>query len=194
MQPPPPLRTRQPVRWHAHLVRWWTRGGIPGALISGALAALLLISLYAIQLHQHLNTYTTQIADLQNQVEQLSLQTQDQRRLLALVTDPEKRVPLAGTATAPEARGTFYERADAGVLVAQGLPPLNHQQTYQLWLIADGAPLSAGLLPPGTPDTPTILSVARLPVQDFAGVAISVEPVGGSPSPTGPIVLQSSPN
>ncbi len=67
---------------------------------------------------------------------------------------------------------------------AHDLPPLPADRAYQLWFVpADGAPLSAGLLSPqpdgslGTQTTaPAGVSVVK--------TAVSVEPAGGSTSPT----------
>ncbi|MGH2541487.1 MAG: anti-sigma factor domain-containing protein, partial [Ardenticatenaceae bacterium] len=71
-----------------------------------------------------------------------------------------------------------------------GLAPLSEAQSYQLWLIpADGAPVPAGLLVVEGAQ-PSSQDIAVPPgAQDYAAVGVSVEPSGGSPAPTGPIVL-----
>ena len=76
------------------------------------------------------------------------------------------------------------------MILFEGLEALPEDQTYQLWLIpAEGNPIPAGLLEAeaGVPSFHT-LSIPE-GVQEFAAVGVSVEPAGGSPAPTGPIVL-----
>ena len=57
----------------------------------------------------------------------------------------------------------------------------------QVWVIADGRPQGAGMLHPRGNEPPMI------PLErDLAGaqmVALTVEPMTGSPGPTGPIVM-----
>ncbi|MBI1880308.1 MAG: anti-sigma factor [Chloroflexi bacterium] len=149
-----------------------------------------------------LNTLKTQVAQLQaanTQLQQanatLQQQTQTDQELLALIAtvNPERTVQLPGTEEAPAASGTFYLGDDnQGLLVLSGLKPLPAEQTYELWLIPpEGQPEPAGLLAVKT-DSPTWLTVSVPPeAQNFAAVGVSVEPAGGSPAPTGPIVLLS---
>lgn len=71
--------------------------------------------------------------------------------------------------------------------VASGAYPKLGQHSLELWLIADGKPVSLGLLPTageGRLRLPAGVSGAQLTL------AVSLEPVGGSPtgSPTGPVL------
>jgi anti-sigma-K factor RskA len=75
------------------------------------------------------------------------------------------------------------------------LPVLTAEQAYELWLLPpDEAPLSVGLL---NDERTTELSVdeqlSRL-IQPGLGMAVSLEPAGGSPTgaPTGPVVFSGS--
>jgi anti-sigma-K factor RskA len=75
-------------------------------------------------------------------------------------------------------------------LILNGLASLPADQTYELWLIpSDGDPVSAGLVQVTADGT----TVSQIPMpsqpQEFAAVGLSIEPAGGSPQPTGPIVL-----
>jgi hypothetical protein len=140
-----------------------------------------------------LDALKSQAAELQTANTHLQEQTQTDRELLALIAtaDPEHTVQLPGTEEAPAASGAFYLGDDnRGLLVLKGLKPLPTEQTYQLWLIpAEGQPQPAGLLAVKT-DALTWLNVSVPPgATDFAAVGVSVEPAGGSPAPTGPIVL-----
>jgi len=75
------------------------------------------------------------------------------------------------------------------------LPVLTREQAYELWLLPpDAAPMSVGLL---NDEQTTELSLneqlSRL-IQPGLGMAVSLEPAGGSPTgaPTGPVVFSGS--
>lgn len=77
-------------------------------------------------------------------------------------------------------------------LSALNVPELQADQDYELWLLQpdDQAPISLGLLPEaGELEVP----LQSLPYGDAAGVAVSLEPKGGSPTgaPTGPVLYVS---
>ena len=76
------------------------------------------------------------------------------------------------------------------VLVLWNLPPLEAGQTYQAWLIdADGNRVSGGLFLPDGQRYTTITVRAPVPIGEFDGFGVTVEPEGGSEGPTGPRVL-----
>jgi anti-sigma factor RsiW len=73
------------------------------------------------------------------------------------------------------------------VVLLQDLPAQPPNRIYQVWVIRNGQPVSAAVVRPG-PEPQQRVELQ----QDLTGVqtiAVSVEPAGGSPSPTGPIVL-----
>lgn len=77
------------------------------------------------------------------------------------------------------------------LLLASRLPPAPPGHTYQLWVIEDGAPRSVGVFDPD--EGGRVLHVESAPgdlTREFS-VAVSVEPSGGLPQPSGPIVLAS---
>ncbi len=64
-------------------------------------------------------------------------------------------------------------------------------KTYQMWLVSpQGDRTSGGFLSPEA-DYPFVIAVVHSPqpLSNFTGFGITVEPAGGSPSPTGPRVL-----
>jgi anti-sigma-K factor RskA len=84
---------------------------------------------------------------------------------------------------------TDYNNA---VLNLRGLPHIPEDQTYQVWLISpDGDRTSAGLIRPQT-DLPYISAplYSNQDLVNFVGVGMTVEPAGGSDSPTGPQVFR----
>ena len=86
----------------------------------------------------------------------------------------------------------FVDPASGRALfTAAGLaaPPSN--RTYQLWAIAEGKPVSAGIFDTGAAGQGQLL-VERAPPPDRIGAwAVTVEPAGGVPQPTGVMVLKS---
>jgi len=120
-------------------------------------------------------------------------QAAEQERTLALLGDPETRlVSLAGLAPRPQAQGRIIWNARAGgLLVAADLPPPPAGKVYELWAIAGGKPLPAGLF---TVDAEGKGSLAVAPLAGVATVevfAVTLEPAEGVQSPTGAMYLAS---
>lgn len=139
---------------------------------------------------QSINVLVEQNSQLQSTNAQLNQQLQARDAQIALFAGGMRSIALEGTEFAPQAGGAFYTSRTGSVLILNGLAPLPADQTYELWLIpSDGDPVSAGLVQV-TADGAT---VSQIPMpsqpQEFAAVGLSIEPAGGSPQPTGPIVL-----
>ncbi len=75
---------------------------------------------------------------------------------------------------------------DQGVLVAAGMPAVDKNKTYELWLIHDGTPRPAGLFRPDA-EGKAIAPVDGI-VQGAELVAVTIEPAGGSKRPTGAVL------
>jgi anti-sigma-K factor RskA len=106
---------------------------------------------------------------------------------LAVLTAPDlARIDLAGQPVAPDASGrVFWSRSQGLVFTASNLPAPSAGRTYQLWVVTAQAPISAGLLQPdsdGRVARPfSVPSTIPMPV----AMAITIEPEGGVPAPTG---------
>lgn len=114
------------------------------------------------------------------------------RASLALLTAPDAvDLKLAGQGPAARASGRAFISRSRGVLfAATQLPALPENRTYQLWYLTRGAPVSAGLVKPDPQgNVTTALPVAADAPAEPAGFAVSIEPDGGVPAPTGAIVL-----
>jgi anti-sigma-K factor RskA len=101
-------------------------------------------------------------------------------------------VSLKGTDVQPQAQGQLIANpaSQSAVLVVTGLPPLEPGKTYQVWLIA-GAPVSAGLLTVDANGQGVLIVTSTESIGSFQSLGISIEPQGGSPQPTGDIVVLS---
>ena len=101
------------------------------------------------------------------------------------------RIDLKGQAGAPQSSGrAMWSRQRGMVFSGMNLPPLPSDRVYQVWVITDqGTPVSAGLLAAdgsGVFMTPIDIAPPK-------AVAVSLEPAGGVPAPTGPIHLVGTP-
>jgi anti-sigma-K factor RskA len=158
-------------------------------VLAGALAA----GIAAVAVGLAVSTrYERRLEALGRQVAELRAQVQREQSLLAILRDPATQmVALSGQATSPEARARmlWHEKA-GGLLVAAGLPPAPAGKAYQLWAIAGARPpVSAGVFAVDAQGTaslrvPPLSGVARVDV-----FAVTLEPAGGLPAPSGPMVL-----
>jgi anti-sigma-K factor RskA len=146
---------------------------------------------------QQLATAQQQLTQLQGENSRLQTinqslegKLQNQRMQLAVLTHPERAITLAGQGPEPHAEGTFFIRNNTGMLVLGGLAPLPANQTYQFWLIPAGqSPRPAGLIQVTSSEPDTLIVEIPPQYRDFANIGLSIEPAGGSPAPTGAIVL-----
>jgi anti-sigma-K factor RskA len=101
-------------------------------------------------------------------------------------------IPLSATSANVPAHGEVLRLAtnQAAVLTISGLPTLSNGKVYEVWFIAGATPVGAGLFSPN-PDG-SWSGLVHGDVTSAQAIAISVEPSGGSPAPTGDIVAKGS--
>ena len=208
--PPPALRdrvlaiakpgsqTRAVVPTPAPRASWAAAGGWLSA------AALLAVAVgaigYAMALRRDLADLGQQLTATTGRLEQTEAQLETAVRALgsaqtrvAVLTAPDLlRIDLRGGEPAPAASGRgFWSRAQGLIFAASALPPLPPDRVYQLWILPPGgaAPISAGLLSlePNGSVSAAFETPANSPVP--AGMAVSIEPTGGVPAPTGALYL-----
>jgi anti-sigma-K factor RskA len=173
----------------------------PGVLwlaVAASIAAIAL-GLYAMALRSRVSALDEQLravsartADTEQQLAALRTESARTRLTTAILASSDARpIQLASpTGTAASGRA-FWSPSRGLVFTAAGLPALPAGRAYQLWIIPPGgAPVGMGLLPAET--TPAIAVASPPGVTRVATVAVSVEPAGGVPAPTGPIVLAGS--
>jgi anti-sigma-K factor RskA len=135
------------------------------------------------------------IVELRREVTDLQASLADQGQVIRFLSSPGSRtVLIAGTEIQPgaQAQMIFAPDSQAGGLLIEGLSPLPADQVYQLWLIEADAPQSAGTFSVDPGGKATVLVEAARAIADFDALGVSVEPAGGSPQPTGEIVLLSN--
>lgn len=99
---------------------------------------------------------------------------------------------LKGLETNPAARAKLLWNPGTkqGILWVSGLPPLPLEKSYELWAFVGDQPVPAGTFD-ARGDGATVIPISKQENLGEAPVkfAVSVEPRGGVPSPTGAIVL-----
>lgn len=112
--------------------------------------------------------------------------------LRALLAEPDSFiVQVGGTDDAPgaSARLVGAPAHSEAVLVTNGLRPVGADQAYQVWFLKGGQPEPNALFSVNRRGQGTSVVRIRQPLREFDAVAVTPEPAGGSPEPTGPIVL-----
>jgi anti-sigma-K factor RskA/Tfp pilus assembly protein PilE len=118
-----------------------------------------------------------------------------QDELAALLRTPAiKAVTLTGTEMSRHASGTFFydDRTKRAWFYALNLPANPNGTTYQLWAMYE-KPSPVGVFKIGAGATSHIFAKPFPTFVSAKKFAVSLEPNGGSPEPTGPLYLLSQP-
>ncbi|KAA8966887.1 anti-sigma factor [Mycobacterium sp.] len=94
-----------------------------------------------------------------------------------------RRLADGGTATV-----LFSRDRNAGVLVMNNVPPPSPGSVYQMWLLDNREPISAGTMNSAAVAPSTTAVLPHL--GDASALAFTVEPGAGSPKPTGKIFAE----
>jgi len=184
-----PARHRAPERR-----RWlpWVAATAAAMVVSAMLTGGFVASRYEARLGQMARETTRVRDEVRRHEETLPAQLELYRRVVELLGDPATRVvELRGSGPNAEAGGrvVWHERA-GGLLIVTKLPPLPAGKAYEAWTLGGPAPRPAGVF---TVDASGQGSRKLEPAEGMPakGFAVSIEPEGGAPEPTGPIVLAS---
>ncbi|MDR9365152.1 MAG: anti-sigma factor [Balneolaceae bacterium] len=132
----------------------------------------------------------------QSQITELQSQLDRQEQLLTVLSGREVTlVNMNGLDPSPEGYGKIIWDPDQGEAVLQlaNLPAPPQDKDYQLWLIKAGQnPISAGVFNFERPSTDLFFRVEQLneePSEESNTFAVTLEPKGGVPQPTGDMFL-----
>lgn len=176
---------------------------LPWLLAAASLVTAVALGGYSIQLRGR-------VIDLEGQLQQAVIQAStaeqqiaDARRTalearsqVAVLAAPDLvRIDLAGQTNAPAASArAFWSRSRGMVFTASNLPSPPAGRVYQLWMLtAAGPPISVGLLQPDPAGALTAVFQTPADIPSPTQVAVSDEPAGGVPSPTGQIWMAGKP-
>ena len=193
-----PAPTAQVVQLHPRAQRnIWTTGLRIAAAIAfvALLAGVILLWRRDVRMRQEIAQLSRQVNTQQHELVRDRDVLGRQRDALALLNSPNaKKMELAGTQTAQDARATFVydQKTGRAILMAEGLTATPGDKAYELWFIPKGhSPM------PGKMFTVDASGHAMLPenmppeAMESAIIAITLEPRKGSAVPTGAIYLSS---
>jgi anti-sigma-K factor RskA len=160
----------------------------------GFAAAALILALAASWLWKQNGRDRQQIAQMQAQLEAAKMKAQqngqNMRALSDVVAAPDTvQVALLEQAGGPPGQAHVLYNARLGLVVYSGeIAPAPSGKSYQLWLVpSSGAPVNAGVLAENQRDGAMVVHLEQgLGAKAFA---VTMEPLGGKPHPTGPKVL-----
>lgn len=128
----------------------------------------------------------------------LERQNQTLAGLLEMLASPTTRTfALKGEQAAATATARVFVDVNRGraMVFFRGLPPNNEDQAYQLWISRTGAsePASAGTFDTDENGDGQLTIEAMPAITVVRTLMVTLEPRGGSPSPTGPRFLSGTP-
>jgi anti-sigma-K factor RskA len=119
---------------------------------------------------------------------QLRRQAAATQAMAAILAAPDlARIDLAGQPAAPSASArALWSRSRGLVFTASNLPALPAGRVYQLWVLSkEPAPMSAGLMRPDASGRVTVTVQTPADMPQPVAMAVTLEPDGGVPAPTG---------
>lgn len=176
-----PARTSSPMAWRV--------------LAAAAALFAVVVGLDDARLRRQREELRSQTSHLASRLQ--SAETELAQRVLrarVLESDDVRMLVLGGKDPQPQARARVFwsERARRGVLVADNLAPLPPDRQYELWVFVKGKPINAGVFDVD-PQGRALFESTDFPEPGAENFAVTIEPRGGVPAPTGPIVLVGSP-
>ena len=175
-------KTFAPTFWERLQPLWLRLGG------AVALALLIILFAFNLSLRDRLKEQEIVISTLKEQVTR-------QNEIMEFLQNPNV-VTINLTGLKPDSRASgrvLWDRKNNNALFyGLNLPPIPSGKIYQLWVIADNTPISMGIFNVDERGN-NIIQVANIPhprkVQKFA---VTLEPAGGVPQPTGEMYLISA--
>jgi anti-sigma-K factor RskA len=158
------------------------------AILAPACVALLIATVILWRENSRLEK---QLADLGTSIDKAERQLGDAQEMLHLYTSKDTiKVLLAPKPGMIKGDGEVMYNEKMGLLMYDGwIAPSPDDKSYQLWVVPmEGKPISAGVFNPATSDTAHWMSKVPEGIAPKM-FAITLEPAGGMPQPTGPMVL-----
>ena len=112
----------------------------------------------------------------------------ENKQIAAVLTVPDARLQSATATGGRQVTVVSSRSLDEAVAVLARLPSPGADHAYQLWVISQGAPRSAGVLAAGSTGATELVSGVR----GAQLIGVSREPAGGSWTPTQPLVARLS--
>jgi anti-sigma-K factor RskA len=174
LPPLPSAAARRRRGRHVTRSAWFPRLAVGVAAVG--VAAAVVLAVVTVSTQNRLNT----------------VQAQNQA-LAAVLAAPDAQIATATSSTGGSATVVLSYAQQEMIFTSSGLPRLPNSKVYELWLLSTGSARSAGLLPEPTDGKTAPVLAAGLTSADKVGV--TVEPAGGTSSPTTtPILVMTLPD
>ncbi|MEW5931922.1 MAG: anti-sigma factor [Gemmatimonadota bacterium] len=162
---------------------WWAAAAAV-ALLVGAYA-------WAVSLNRGVEALRGRLAAVQAEREALRGELRRRESALDELAAPGVRViDVASPARrAPSGRMFWNPATGTWTFFAHDLPPVADGREYQLWLVTPAGPRSAGTFRPDARGEARVSARYDLPADSLRAVAVTEEPAGGLPAPSGEMVV-----
>ena len=174
-----PARTRQ--------LPWW--------LAAAASVAFVVATFKAIQTGRERDALRTDLVteSMRSSALKDSL-AERERTLLAMAGADVKVVELVANNRRPNARMFWAQSTNTWTMFAHNIPAPPQGRTYQLWLITrEGTRISAGTFMPDQSGSAVVSAQYPLASDALQMIAVTEEPAGGVPQPTGEVLIAGQP-
>jgi len=168
--------------------RWWTLAPVFASLV---------LAVFAILLWRENARQRDRIEALRADAASNQATFEEAKHLLALLTDPgAQHITLVAAQSKPQPAGKaiYMPRNGALVFMASNLAPLPPEKTYELWLVpmSGNKPMPAGTFRPDPKGDAMVMMPPMSAGVEAKAFAVTIEPEGGSLTPTMPMVLEGS--
>jgi anti-sigma-K factor RskA len=166
---------------------------VPWLAAAAMLVVTAVLGLYVAQLRERVRSLERQLGEAilrvnegERRVNVMLRASADLERRFDVMSAPDvRRIELAGQPAAPSASArVFWSRSRGLVFTGSNLPKLPAGRIYQLWFVTTDAPVSAGLLNTDDSGRPIVLGTSP-DIPNPIALAVTLEPEGGVPAPTG---------
>jgi anti-sigma-K factor RskA len=165
---------------------------LPWLAAAASLVLLIGVGMYAASLRGRLATAEDRYQAAERERFQLERRLREREATLAAVTAPASRVIelAAARPRAPSGRMFWDVANNRWTFFAHNLPATREGREYQLWLITpDQRRIPAGTFRPDPRGGAVVQATYALPADSLGAIAVTEEPAGGVPQPTGAIVI-----
>jgi anti-sigma-K factor RskA len=168
------------------------RGAMAGWLAAAASLLLLIAAgVYASALRRQVDALQARATRLEAERTRLAERVEQGEATVASLSGPAvKVIDMAAARPADPTGRMFWDtRTARWTFFAHNLPATRPGREYQLWLVTADRKISAGTFRPGPRGSAVVQAEYELPPESLQAVAVTEEPAGGQPQPTGAIVL-----
>jgi anti-sigma-K factor RskA len=165
---------------------------LPWLAAAASLVLLIGTAAYAMSLRGKVLTQAAWMSAAEEEQNRLQRTLGEREATRAAVSAPSVRVIDMASAGAAEPGGRMFwdKRTDRWTFFAHNLPAVQQGREYQLWLITPGGrKLPAPTFRPGPRGEARVEATYALAADSLAAVAVTLEPTGGLPEPSGPVVI-----